>query len=173
MAKETDGFLSAEEAVQSLLKNLKQLKLETEGYDKARSTLEDTREQLAALSGKIGILADQSRLVIESLRKIGTTEILRQLEELITTNQTLEKKIDGLYPTIEAVNLSISKQSESVSVNQGAIMKAIEIAGSTTSAKLAGLLNELQTRTKKILLTLMIALPLVTALLITWISLKK
>ena len=80
MPDETNALLDAEQVIQDLLINLQRLKQEVEGYSQAKLTLTQVQEQLNSFTAELGQLASQFRVVVDVLSKIGTPEILTQVE---------------------------------------------------------------------------------------------
>lgn len=77
-----EEFLRAEDEAYRLVDELETLKKEVESYATARESLEEAQQAMTQLSAKIGDLAGRSTVVIETLAKIGTPEILARLDDL-------------------------------------------------------------------------------------------
>ena len=111
MAKESEQLLAAEEAVQQLLRNLERLKAEIEGYAKAKLSLEETRVGLQRLTGQIGDLAGRVASVAESLRKIGTPELLSRIDAAKTEAAAASKELgDRIAKDVEYLHATSSRR---------------------------------------------------------------
>jgi hypothetical protein len=80
MASEADDLLSAEQAVQNLLKELQALKKQVGDYDSARQSLDTARQSLDGLVQQTAALAEKTHSAITTLSKIGTPEILARVD---------------------------------------------------------------------------------------------
>ena len=86
MSTDADELLKAEQAVQELLKELQNLKGEIGGYETARKSLTETQAALADLVTRISALTERTQAVAESLRTIGTPEILSRISRVRSLN---------------------------------------------------------------------------------------
>lgn len=122
MATEVEAFLRAEQSANELLGSLKQLQKEIEGYSTARGSLEDVRVQLVSLVQTLSQNAEQSTAVMSALEKVGTSEILKQIENVISLNEknvsaveSLSKAVSETLPQIESkLAKSIAENAESL-----------------------------------------------------------
>lgn len=173
MPVETDGFLSAEQAVQALLTELERLKEEVEGYSLAKETLESTQVQVGDLAGKLSLLTERSRDIFEGLAKIGTTEILRQIEALRTVNTGLAQSSSQLTKDVQdshvRVTGSYEKLNGSLAVLRESITKTddkIEQARTKAASELAAVQRALERRLKRLTILVIIGIPFATALIV-------
>lgn len=97
MANDTQQFLDAEDAVNKLLENLQQLKVEVEGYGQAKTTLLEARGQIATVVTSLSQLVEKTGQVIDTSVKIGTPEIINKLDSsrghLESTTQSVTKTL--------------------------------------------------------------------------------
>ena len=75
-----DAFLRAEEQADRLVTELTRLKEEIESYRTAHQALGQAAEGVSALAARSAELAVQLGRVVETLRSIGTPELLRRQE---------------------------------------------------------------------------------------------
>src|SRR5690349_13330525 len=80
MTKEVDDLLTAEQAVQDLLKELQSLKTQVGGYETARKALDAVRASLERFVDETIDLAGKTHVATATLEKIGTPEILTRIE---------------------------------------------------------------------------------------------
>ena len=76
MTATVDGFLEVEEEAARLVEALAQLKRETESYHTARTALDSAGGSLAQLTENMSAFVQRADGVIETLRSIGTPELL-------------------------------------------------------------------------------------------------
>ena len=98
MANEVDELLTAEEAVQDVLKELHALKEEVGGYESAKQSLEAVRQSLDALVERTSNLADSATTM---LGKIGTPEIIARVEHI--KQAVTESAIDSANQMLEII----------------------------------------------------------------------
>jgi glutaredoxin 2 len=82
MANEVNELLTAEQAVQDVLKELQALKKQVGGYDSAKQSLEAVRQSLDGLVEKTSTLAEKTLSATTMLGKIGTPEIIARAESI-------------------------------------------------------------------------------------------
>jgi chromosome segregation ATPase len=76
-----DAFLRAEDEANRLVDELARLRQETESYQTARESLDRTAEGVSGLATRLGELSGRLGAVVETLRSIGTPELLRAQNE--------------------------------------------------------------------------------------------
>src|ERR1039458_5058805 len=82
MDNQVEGLLSAEQAVQDVLKELEALKKQVGGYDTAKQSLEEVRQLLLSLIERTATLGVQTHPATAMLAKIGTPEIIARAESI-------------------------------------------------------------------------------------------
>lgn len=75
-------FLTAEAQARELAEQLIELKQKMEGHALAEQSLYETRSELSGLIAEMANGAEQTQEMIKTLGKIGTPEILEQLEQV-------------------------------------------------------------------------------------------
>jgi uncharacterized protein (DUF3084 family) len=80
-----DDFLRAEEQAHRLVDQLDQLAQQMAHYKAAHDALDGAGKSLQELSTRLAVLAGDMSAVIETLRAIGTPEILRAQQETAET----------------------------------------------------------------------------------------
>jgi DNA repair ATPase RecN len=78
-----EEFLKAEEEAHRLVDELTKLKAETESYATARGALSEAMKKVSDSAGKLSELAKRLGDVVETMRSIGTPELL-QAQEILT-----------------------------------------------------------------------------------------
>lgn len=152
----TDGierFLRAEEEANRLVEELTQLKEETESYQTARKALGEASKGVAGLATRLSDISGRLGGVVETLRSIGTPELLQGQEavtrevgslrqDLASTQEsilgTLESTITqvrGLCETIEAAERVRRDQLQTLQQN---------ITGLATAASISDLKKALE-----------------------------
>ena len=95
-----DSFLRAEEEANRLLEELRRLKEETESYKTAREALGQAAVGVSDLSTRCARMAEQLGGVAETLRSIGTPELLRGLEGMASELGMLRQDLDSTRQSI-------------------------------------------------------------------------
>ena len=90
-----DAFLRAEEEADRLVDELTRLKEETESYTTARQALGQAAEGVSELATRLAEIAGQFGKVVETLRSIGTPELLRGQEALASEVTALRQDLEG------------------------------------------------------------------------------
>ena len=103
MASETQSFLDAEESVNQLLKNLKKIKTEIEGYKNAKESLEAAATQVVQLASTLNGTAELTADVVKKLGEIGTPEIMAAVDRLSETNDGVRHEIGKIVDRIDSI----------------------------------------------------------------------
>lgn len=128
MSTETSPILEAEQAVHDLLTHLERLKREIESYGRAKATLEESGQKVAGLASELGRLAEESRTIVAALGKIGTPEILKQIELLGTANRDL---VGAVNRTSNDVRDSQARMEATARKSSETVTEAIQAVGGT------------------------------------------
>jgi chromosome segregation ATPase len=200
MPTETERFLSAEEAVNSLLGDLERLKKEIESYGRARTALEDTRGQLRTTTERMAQLAEQSRGVIVAIGKVSTAEILTRVEGLRNQNAEHVQQVGQFAKQVKEAHTSLVAQSqksdaemtskvaaavektglalaglrETLTTSQKTITDGIRAASDQTAGAVADVRTSVERRLRKLTLLLVVGLPTtaIVAAVVTVLLLK-
>tara|TARA_R110001592_G_scaffold295724_5_gene566016 strand:+ start:122 stop:631 length:510 start_codon:yes stop_codon:yes gene_type:complete len=159
MATESDGFLKAEEAVVALLENVSRLQGEIEGYSQAKVSLEEVHRQLVVLVGALGGTAELSESVLESLRDIGTPEILRQLSGM---NQRVSSLEEHLSAELGSMKKGIDSVEKHLSAELGSMKKGIDSVEAQLEIGMSAAQRELAQQAKAIKVMILLGLIFVT-----------
>lgn len=130
-----EEFLRAEDEAYRLVDELEKLKKEVESYSTARESLEKTQQSLNQLTAKIGDLAARSAVVIETVSKIGTPEILARLEQLNgsldsaieRTRTEITKLREGIDSVIESQNHQFRRMSRLIIISASILLVFVMI----------------------------------------------
>lgn len=95
-----EEFLRAEDEAYRLVDELEKLKKEVESYSTARESLERAQQALTQLAVRIGDLAARSAVVIDTMLKIGTPEILGRLEQLNGSVIALQGRLSDIQGSL-------------------------------------------------------------------------
>lgn len=121
-----DSFLRVEEEANSLVEQLRRLKKEIESYKTARMALDQAAASVSELSTRCAEIAEQLGGLGETLRSIGTPELLRRLEGVTSEVDTLRQDLDGTRQSIiEAYQRDIEQLKESVGVQLAGTRAAV------------------------------------------------
>jgi len=107
MASETQSFLDAEESVNQLLKNLKKIKAEIEGYKNAKESLEAAASQVVQLASALNGTAELTTDVVKKLGEIGTPEIMDAVNRLSEINDGVRNEIGKVADAIDGMGRGI------------------------------------------------------------------
>lgn len=94
-----DAFLRAEEEAKRLAEVLRQLKEEVGSYKTAHKVLGRAAEQVGALAEQSATVTQQMGLVAETLRSIGTPELLRRLDSAAGEISALRRELQETHQT--------------------------------------------------------------------------
>jgi len=97
-----ETFLEAEEAANRVVEELSKLKTETESYRTARSALDKAGTDMARLAGNLADAAQRLDAVIQTLRNIGTPELLRAQEAALSEVMALRTELAEAHSAIDA-----------------------------------------------------------------------
>lgn len=122
-----DGFLDAEAQAQRLLEELQHLRDEAGSYETARTVLEEMGERVNRLIDETANAAVSLQSVIQTLREIGTGEILdglRKQEELIQSSSS-------------SIHAQLERAQAEVLAGAGAAAErgSVELAASTSELR--------------------------------------
>jgi uncharacterized phage infection (PIP) family protein YhgE len=180
MSAETEGFLDAERAVNQLLTDLERLKGEVEGYANAKQTLETTRTQVDDVLRKLSQLAERSHDVIEALGKVGTSEILQQIDALRLANSGLTQSSIQLAKDVQESQTQATVALDKIGTNVAALRDSVlsvgenaESARTKSAAELAAVRASLDRRLKILTILVAIGIPLATAVIVVAICLAR
>lgn len=184
MATEMGPFLRAEEAASELLNSLGRLKDEIEGYSRAKGTLEEVRGQLVSLVQSLGRTVEQSTSVMAALERIGTPEILKEIENVVALNDNTVAAFEGLRKDVSEaipnmgsrIEKAIADNSESIksansatnnqmSEHVGVVKKQIESLSETLTNDISKLGKQIEQQCKAIKLMISIGLPLIAIIM--------
>jgi DNA repair ATPase RecN len=154
-----NAFLRAEKDATALVAQLHQLRDETVRYTEAHHALEETTLAVSSSATNLGELMARVGDILETLRTIGTPQLLSGQEALADSVSslssgvaTLEAAVDGLNRTVSDRVADATKQLESVQRDmqmaiqeqqrerlataeaQQAVISAISRVGATTDA---------------------------------------
>lgn len=95
-----ERFLRAEEEANRLVEELKHLKEETESYQTARKALGEVAQGVAGLATRLSDISGRLGDVVETLRSIGTPELLRGQEAVTREVAMLRQDLGGTQQSI-------------------------------------------------------------------------
>ncbi len=131
-----DEFLQAEEEAHSLVDILSKLKLEVESYDAASGALQGAVGAIAAMTGTLGTASEGIASVVETLRRIGTPELLAAQRETSGQLNGLREQalaeLGGLATRVE----SLATQLESMRTGEMAKLSESQQAGAAQVGEL-------------------------------------
>ena len=128
MNKDTDNFLQAEDTAVKLVETLKELHNEATSYQSATQELETVRQHLIGLIESTENIANVSYEIINTLKQIGTMEILNRLEKLrLNLNQATDSINENSQEIITLIKDNIEPE----------ILNRIEKLENKTMEKLA------------------------------------
>ncbi|MBP7932519.1 MAG: hypothetical protein KAZ44_00695 [Candidatus Syntrophosphaera sp.] len=128
MNKDTDNFLQAEDTAVKLVETLKELHNEATSYQSATQELETVRQHLIGLIESTENIANVSYEIINTLKQIGTMEILNRLEKLrLNLNQATDSINENSQEIITLIKDNIEPE----------ILNRIEELENKTMEKLA------------------------------------
>ena len=128
MNKDTDNFLQAEDTAVKLVETLKELHNEATSYKSATQELETVRQHLIGLIESTENIANVSYEIINTLKQIGTMEILNRLEKLrLNLNQATDSINENSQEIITLIKDNIEPE----------ILNRIEELENKTMEKLA------------------------------------
>jgi chromosome segregation ATPase len=150
-AEVVDTFLQAEEQASQLVEELTRLKAEAESYEFARLHLDQSGKEVGRLASELTVMASEFKQMIETLRSIGTPELLRQHEDAKAQLAALR----------ESVTQAHAEAGERLATQQGQLSallrttaKDIQTAVCTdlaaTTAELSGAAKDLEGRVDRI-----------------------
>jgi chromosome segregation ATPase len=186
MTMATDGveaFLRAEEEAHRLVDELGRLKQESESYKTARETLDGAAEGVSGLAAQLADLAGQLGGVVQTLRLIGTPELLRAQEAVTSEVAALRQDLDG---TQRSITDHIANAMEQVRV-MCTTLEAAERARQEELQRLQGGMDALATKedlgarlaavnatvgTARNLALGTVGISLVTLVLVAWVALS-
>lgn len=121
-----DRFLRAEEEAHRLVDELTRLKEETESYKTAREALSEAAAGVSELSTRCAKIAEQLGGLVETLRSIGTPELLRGLEAVGSEVGMLRQDLDGTRQSIiEAHQRDVERIKENLIVELSVARAAV------------------------------------------------
>ena len=128
MNKDTDNFLQAEDTAVKLVETLQELHNEATSYQSATQELETVRQHLIGLIESTENIANVSYEIINTLKQIGTMEILNRLEKLrLNLNQATDSINENSQEIITLIKDNIEPE----------ILNRIEELENKTMEKLA------------------------------------
>ncbi len=95
-----DTFLQAEQEAHQLVAELQRLKSEVESYARAHAALDQVAEGLGSLSVALADTADRASSVIETMRKIGTPELLQGQEAVVSQLTSLREEVEQMEGSV-------------------------------------------------------------------------
>lgn len=101
-------FLQAEAEAHQLVEQLVKLKRETESYAAAHTELEKAGGALGELSGVLGGVTQRLGEVVQTLRSIGTPELLRAQEASTVQLEALSSRVVSLIDTARKLHDDLS-----------------------------------------------------------------
>jgi uncharacterized protein YoxC len=113
------ALLTAEEAACELLTQLQRLRAETEHYGTARVALEDVSRELKSASGTLGTLGERVGLIIETLRSIGTAELLAGQDRVSASVSTLADKVANLDSAVGGQVRAVNTLADNLRTESG------------------------------------------------------
>ncbi len=133
MAKDPrDSFLQAEEEAHCLVEVLKQLKHEVESYKTAHEALDQAAMGISELTTRCARIAEQLGGLAETLRSIGTPELLHRMEvirgELITLRQEIKQQHEAYHQEIRSVQEGLGAQVAGVKTLVTTVRNLVEYA---------------------------------------------
>ena len=151
MASETQSFLDAEESVNQLLKNLKKIKSEMEGYKNAKENLEAAAAQVVELASALNGTAELTADVVKKLGEIGTPEIMDAVNRLSEINDGVRHEIGELAGGIGSIAGGIGAIEGRLSdLGQKVEQVAVSVESlNTLEQKIAGSLKKQEDTIKK------------------------
>jgi hypothetical protein len=95
-----EAFLQAEEDAHRLVEALARLKEEVDSYKTAREALDQAADGVSRLTARLGAISGELATVVETLRSIGTPELLQEQKELADEVVSLRQELAGSYKSI-------------------------------------------------------------------------
>ena len=131
MANENvDTFLQVEEYAHRLAEELTRLKSETDSYKAARTTLDQAAVGVTTLASSLGEISGRLALVVETLRTIGTPELLRRQEvvtgELVSLRQDLSATERSVMEAVAKPVVQLRALNEALDVAQQANQQQLQ-----------------------------------------------
>lgn len=121
-----EAFMEAEEEASRLVEELARLKVETESYRTARGTLEEAGAGVARLAGELADAAQRLDGVIQTLRTIGTPELLRAQQAATAEVAALRA---ALAEARSAMDASVSAQRETLDTTTAQLRSDMDATG--------------------------------------------
>ena len=113
-----DSFLKVEEYAHRLAEELTRLKSETESYTAARKNLDQAAGSVTALVGSLGEVCGRLPVVVETLRTIGTPELLQRQE-------VVKGEIVSLRQELSATERSVMEAVSKPAAQLGALLEKV------------------------------------------------
>jgi len=120
-----EAFLQAEEEANRLVEELRRLKTETKSYKTAREALDKAATGLGDLSGRCAEIAERLGGLAETLRSIGTPELLRRVEAVADQVGVLQQRTEDFQQAIvEAHQRDVERIKGDIGSIQHSILEA-------------------------------------------------
>jgi len=136
-------FLEIEEEATRLVEELTRLRQETESYASAKNAIGTAGEQVASAAGALQRTAESSVAVVQSLREIGTPELLTNQQameaRIETVGETLNEGIGQLSEQISEVSSAVSELRKSLGTALVELQKSSSTIRNTVLAVALGL----------------------------------
>jgi len=107
-----EAFLRAESEAHQLLDELTKLRSETESYAAAQAALGEAAEHVGDLSGVLADLARRLGEVVQTLRSIGTPELLRAQEATTAMVAAMGSSVAAAADTVRALHDNLNAKME-------------------------------------------------------------
>jgi len=96
MKPHAESLLSTEEAIEQLLNDLDELRSAIGEHHDARASLEKTREQIQVLQNRLSDIASAMNDAAQSLRTVGTPQILEEISKQTALVQNVKESTNKL-----------------------------------------------------------------------------
>lgn len=126
-----ETFMEVEEEASRLVEELTRLKAETESYRTARSALDEASTGVARLAGELADAAQRLDGVIQTLRSIGTPELLRAQEAATAEVAALRAELTETRRTVDA---SVAAQRETLDSTASELRASVDRAARAVSS---------------------------------------
>ena len=139
-----NSFLRAEEEANRLVEELRRLKEETESYRTSREALGQAAAGVSDLSTRCANIAEQLGGLAQTLRSIGTPELLRGLEALASEVGMLRQGLDGTRQSIiESHQRDIERIKENLGLQLAGARAAVRVVRNLALGSVALLVTAL------------------------------